>query len=114
MAIPILRDLRGMRVQVMHPPDAEGIELVEHLRRIGCRSKPVADPGSNRADSRYCAARPSTTRAVTPSRSCSAAIKIKSDADCCRRLRKSIDPAACSRSRRAGGDRAADPAVWRC
>ncbi|MGB7099506.1 MAG: ANTAR domain-containing protein [Xanthobacteraceae bacterium] len=36
MAIPILRDLRGLRVQVIHPPDDEGVELVEHLRRIGC------------------------------------------------------------------------------
>jgi AmiR/NasT family two-component response regulator len=36
VAIPILRDLRGLRVQVVHPPDDEGVELVEHLRRIGC------------------------------------------------------------------------------
>jgi len=36
MAIEILRDLRGLRIEVMHPPDAEGVNLVEHLRRIGC------------------------------------------------------------------------------
>jgi two-component system, response regulator / RNA-binding antiterminator len=36
VAIQILRDLRGLRVQVIHPPDAEGVSLVEHLRRIGC------------------------------------------------------------------------------
>jgi len=36
MAIEILRDLRGLRVEVMHPPDADGINLVDHLRRIGC------------------------------------------------------------------------------
>ena len=36
MAIEILRDLRGLRIEVMHPPDAEGVGLVEHLRRIGC------------------------------------------------------------------------------
>jgi two-component system, response regulator / RNA-binding antiterminator len=36
VAFPALRDLRGLRVQVIHPPDDEGIELVEHLRRIGC------------------------------------------------------------------------------
>lgn len=36
MAIEILRDLRGLRIEVMHPPDAEGINLVDHLRRIGC------------------------------------------------------------------------------
>lgn len=36
MAIQILRDLRGLRVQVVHPPDGERGRLVEHLRRIGC------------------------------------------------------------------------------
>ena len=36
MAIEILRDLRGLNIEVMHPPDAEGVSLVEHLRRIGC------------------------------------------------------------------------------
>jgi AmiR/NasT family two-component response regulator len=36
MAIQILRDLRGLRVQVIHAPDSEGESLVEHLRRIGC------------------------------------------------------------------------------
>jgi AmiR/NasT family two-component response regulator len=36
MTIQILRDLRGLRVEVVHPPDAEGVSLVEHLRRIGC------------------------------------------------------------------------------
>jgi two-component system, response regulator / RNA-binding antiterminator len=36
VATQILRDLRGLRVQVIHPPDAEGVGLVEHLRRIGC------------------------------------------------------------------------------
>ncbi len=36
MAIEILRDLRGLRIEVMHPPDSDGVNLVEHLRRIGC------------------------------------------------------------------------------
>lgn len=36
MAIQILKDLRGLRVQVIHPPDEERVNLVEHLRRIGC------------------------------------------------------------------------------
>jgi len=36
VAIQILRDLRGLRIEVMHPPDADGTSLVEHLRRIGC------------------------------------------------------------------------------
>jgi len=37
MSLQILRDLRGLRVQVIHPPDGEGVELVEHLKRIGCQ-----------------------------------------------------------------------------
>ena len=36
MGIQILRDLRGLRVHVMHPPDAESSAMVEHLGRIGC------------------------------------------------------------------------------
>ncbi len=36
MPIQILRDLRGLRVSVIHPPDDEGVGLVEHLQRIGC------------------------------------------------------------------------------
>ncbi|CAA0099930.1 Aliphatic amidase regulator [Starkeya nomas] len=36
MAIQILKDLRGLRVHVIHPPDEERPSLVEHLRRIGC------------------------------------------------------------------------------
>jgi AmiR/NasT family two-component response regulator len=41
MPIQILRDLRGLRVEVMHPPDAEGVSLVEHLARIGCVANTV-------------------------------------------------------------------------
>lgn len=36
MVSNILKDLKGLRVQVIHPPDSEGLALVEHLRRIGC------------------------------------------------------------------------------
>ena len=36
MAIEILRDLRGLIVKVVHPPDADGVSLIEHLQRIGC------------------------------------------------------------------------------
>lgn len=36
MAIQILKDLRGLKVHVIHPPDEERASLVEHLRRIGC------------------------------------------------------------------------------
>ena len=39
MAIQILRDLRGLRVLVVHPPDSERVRLVEHLRRIGCMAE---------------------------------------------------------------------------
>ncbi len=41
MAIQILRDLRGLRIQVIHPPDSEGLALVEQLRRIGCNCEPT-------------------------------------------------------------------------
>lgn len=36
MATHILRDLKGLRIQVIHPPDSEGLALVDHLRRVGC------------------------------------------------------------------------------
>ena len=36
MATRLIRDLKGLRVQVLHPPDADGMRLIEHLRRIGC------------------------------------------------------------------------------
>lgn len=36
MPTKILEDLKGLHVQVIHPPDKEGVALVEHLRRIGC------------------------------------------------------------------------------
>jgi AmiR/NasT family two-component response regulator len=36
MGIEILRDLRGLRIEVFHPPDEDGMGLVQHLRRIGC------------------------------------------------------------------------------
>ncbi len=36
MSIQILRDLRGLRIEIVHPPDPEGSSLVEHCQRIGC------------------------------------------------------------------------------
>ena len=36
MAMQVLTDMRGLRVEVIHPPDEERQSLVEHLRRIGC------------------------------------------------------------------------------
>jgi AmiR/NasT family two-component response regulator len=53
VATQILRDLRGLRVQVIHPPDAEGVSLVEHLRRIGCAVEaqwPIPEAFSDTAD----------------------------------------------------------------
>ena len=53
MAIQILRDLRGLRVHVVHPPDSERTSLVEHLRRIGCMVEtlwPVPECWSEGAD----------------------------------------------------------------
>ncbi len=53
MAVRILRDLRDLRVQVIHQPDDEGVELVEHLRRIGCAVEaqwPIPDTFSPTAD----------------------------------------------------------------
>ncbi len=53
VAIQILRDLRGLRVQVVHPPDNERVRLVEHLRRIGCMVEtqwPVPDCWTGNCD----------------------------------------------------------------
>jgi AmiR/NasT family two-component response regulator len=53
VATQILRDLRGLRVQVIHPPDSEGVSLVEHLRRIGCAVEaqwPIPDAFADSAD----------------------------------------------------------------
>jgi AmiR/NasT family two-component response regulator len=53
MAIQILRDIRGLRVQVVHANDQEGQRLVEHLRRIGCLVEttwPMPDAFSDAAD----------------------------------------------------------------
>ncbi len=50
MSIQILRDLRGLRVLVIHPPDTEGVDLVGHLRRIGCQvdaAWPIPDTKDN-------------------------------------------------------------------
>jgi AmiR/NasT family two-component response regulator len=53
VAIQILRDLRGLRVLVVHPPDSERIRLVEHLRRIGCMAEtlwPIPESWSDSCD----------------------------------------------------------------
>ncbi len=53
MSTSVLRDLRDLRVQVVHPPDDQGKSLVEHLRRIGCTVEanwPVPDSPAPNAD----------------------------------------------------------------
>ena len=53
MSTSVLRDLRDLRVQVVHPPDDQGKSLVEHLRRIGCTVEanwPVPDSPTPNAD----------------------------------------------------------------
>lgn len=53
MSNSALRDLRDLRVQVIHPPDDEGKSLVEHLKRIGCTVEavwPIPDSPSAHAD----------------------------------------------------------------
>jgi AmiR/NasT family two-component response regulator len=53
VANQVLRDLRGLRVQVIHPADTEGVSLVEHLRRIGCTVEaqwPIPESYSATAD----------------------------------------------------------------
>lgn len=37
MSFALLRDLRDLKVLVIHPHDSEGEFLVDHLRRIGCK-----------------------------------------------------------------------------
>ena len=53
MSTNVLRDLRDLRVQVIHPPDEEGKSLVDHLRRIGCMVEavwPIPDSPAANAD----------------------------------------------------------------
>ncbi|GBD50526.1 ANTAR domain-containing response regulator [Methylopila sp. Yamaguchi] len=53
MAIQILRDIKGLRVQAIHPNDAEGKQLVDHLKRIGCfveTTWPIPDAYSDNVD----------------------------------------------------------------
>jgi AmiR/NasT family two-component response regulator len=40
MTFALLRDLRDLKVLVLHPNNAEGQSLTEHLRRIGCSPTP--------------------------------------------------------------------------
>ena len=53
MAIQILRDIKGLRVQAIHPNDPEGKQLVDHLKRIGCfveTTRPIPEAYSDNVD----------------------------------------------------------------
>ncbi|WP_029356586.1 ANTAR domain-containing protein [Bosea sp. 117] len=50
MTIQILRDIRGLRVQVIHANDVEGQQLVDHLKRIGCVVETTWPPPSAYAE----------------------------------------------------------------
>lgn len=53
MSIQVIRDLKGLRIQVIHAPDSEGRALVDHLHRIGCTCEttwPLPDEISPNAD----------------------------------------------------------------
>ena len=53
MSDSVLRDLRDLRGQVIHPPDGEGKNLVDHPKRIGCMVEavwPIPDAPSEQAD----------------------------------------------------------------
>ncbi len=50
MSIQILRDIRGLRVQVIHANDVEGQQLVDHLKRIGCVVETTWPPPSAYAE----------------------------------------------------------------
>lgn len=51
MSIQILRDIKGLRVQVIHANDVEGQQLVDHLKRIGCVVETTWPPPSAYAES---------------------------------------------------------------
>ncbi|MDU6243124.1 MAG: ANTAR domain-containing protein, partial [Bradyrhizobium sp.] len=40
----LIEDLRGARVLVIHPRDAEGDALIDQLKRIGCNVRGVWPP----------------------------------------------------------------------
>jgi AmiR/NasT family two-component response regulator len=40
----LIDDLRGARVPVMHPRDAEGDALIDQLKRIGCNVRGIWPP----------------------------------------------------------------------
>lgn len=47
MSYQLIKDLRGLRVAVYHPPDEEGNNLVQQLNRIGCRVSAKWPPPKN-------------------------------------------------------------------
>ena len=57
----VLRDLRSLRVLLVHPDDQDGQELIAQLQRIGCQVKafwPPAEKLPDEADLIFLAMRP--------------------------------------------------------
>ena len=53
MPFASLRDLRNLKVQVLHPANSEGEFLLDHLRRIGCTASmewPIPDTPASDVD----------------------------------------------------------------
>lgn len=44
MTLGLLRDIRSLRALVIHPQDREAEELIEQLRRIGCKTQAIWPP----------------------------------------------------------------------
>lgn len=65
----ILRELRSLRVVVLHPEDADGQELIDQIRRIGCQVKafwPPLERTPEEADLIFLAMRRETIQADLP------------------------------------------------
>jgi AmiR/NasT family two-component response regulator len=53
LSVQLLRNLKGLRIQVVHAPDSDGKALVDHLHRIGCNCEttwPLPEAISQNAD----------------------------------------------------------------
>lgn len=62
-ASPALRDLRGLRVAVLHPNDSDGQQLTQQLQRIGCQVQAYWPPPAELPegmDTSFLAVRPDT------------------------------------------------------
>lgn len=62
-ASPALKDLRGLRVAVLHPNDSDGQQLTQQLQRIGCQVQAYWPPPADLPegiDTIFLAVRPDT------------------------------------------------------